>query len=330
MPRSAPDRAVRVGQCIVGVLMLAVIVAGGVLLNGYWLRAVTEVFLIATIAQSINIIAGFTGYPAFGQVVFFGLGNYATAIMMTSAHASLLAGALVGAIVCALFALLCGVPLFRLKGHYFAIATLGLNEAVKAIATNWTTLTNGGSGISLPLPPGDSGANAQMFYVAYGLLMCIAIGVVWLLGRTRFGYACRAIRADEDAAAAGGVNPLFHKTAAWMISAVIAGLAGSLYGYWQSYIDPPAVFDMDISVRGFVILLLGGPGSVFGPIVAAFALQLASTLAWSYLLTWHLGLMGVLIMGAVLLLPERSIWAELLWRIAGVRRRTLVPWRSRP
>jgi branched-chain amino acid transport system permease protein len=258
-------------------------------------------------------------------VVFFGLGNYAAAIAMTTAHAPLLAGGLLGSVICAAFALVCGLPLFRLKGHYFAIATLGLNEAVKALATNWTTLTNGGSGISLPMPPGASDTNARMFYLGYGLLMCVAIGAVWLLGRTRFGYACRAIRADEDAAAASGVNPLFYKSAAWMTSAIIAGWAGSLYAYWQSYIEPAVVFDMDIAVKGFVILLLGGPGSVFGPIVAAFALQLVSTIAWSHLLSWHLGLMGILIMMAVLFLPERQAWSDFTWWRAATRARLIVP-----
>jgi branched-chain amino acid transport system permease protein len=95
-----------------------------------------------------------------------------------------------------------------------------------------------------------------------------------------------------------------------MLSAVLAGWAGSLYAYWQSYIDPAVAFDMDISVRGFVILLLGGAGSVFGPIIAAFTLQLVSTLAWSHLLTLHLGLMGILIMVVVLLPPDQTAWAN--------------------
>jgi branched-chain amino acid transport system permease protein len=309
MPRSRPKARAAIGWLAAGCLFAAT-VAGGFVVDGYWLRTLTEVFLIATIAQSINIIAGFTGYAAFGQVVFFGLGNYAAAIAMTTLSAPFLAGAALGSVVCAGFAMVCGVPLFRLKGHYFAIATLGLNEAVKAVVNNWSGLTNGGAGISLPLPPGNSIGNAQAFYGAFLMLMWASIAVVWLLGRTRFGYACRAIRADEDAAAATGVNPLFYKTAAWMVSAVLAGWAGSLYAYWQSYIEPGVVFNMNISIEGFVVLLLGGAGSVFGPIVAAFAFQIVSTLAWGWLLTFHLGVMGILIMLTVLLLPQRSTWAE--------------------
>jgi branched-chain amino acid transport system permease protein len=121
MPRSRPDRAAWTRRGLVATL-LATTVLGGFVLNGYWLRTLTEVFLIATIAQSINIIAGFTGYAAFGQVVFFGLGNYAAAIAMTKLGAPLVAGGALGSAVCAGFAMVCGVPLFRLKGHYFAIA----------------------------------------------------------------------------------------------------------------------------------------------------------------------------------------------------------------
>jgi branched-chain amino acid transport system permease protein len=313
MPRSALNPGVT-GRG--GAIALLLILAGcGFVLNGYWLRTMTEVFLIATIAQSINIIAGFTGYAAFGQVVFFGLGNYTAAIVMVQLGLPFIAGALLGSIVCAGFALLCGLPLFRLKGHYFAIATLGLNEAVKAVVTNWTALTNGGAGLSLPLVPGGVIANARLFYLAFLSVMLAGTVAVWLLRRTKFGYACRAIRADEEAAAATGINPLWYKTAAWMISAVLAGWTGSLYAYWQSYIDPPTAFDMDISVRGFVILLLGGAGSVFGPVVAAFGFQVVATLVWSYLLTFHLGLLGIVIMAAVLWLPEQNAWSNLrgLW-----------------
>ena len=110
----------------------------------------------------------------------------------------------------------------------------------------------------------------------------------------------------------------------------IAGLAGGLYAYWQSYIAPPVAFDMDISVKGFVIMLLGGPGSVFGPVVAAFALQLVSTLAWGYLLNWHLGLMGILIMVAVLLPSERNVWTELLSPARRIILRIPVPGHGRP
>jgi branched-chain amino acid transport system permease protein len=135
------------------------------------------------------------------------------------------------------------------------------------------------------------------------LLMIVVTGVVWLLGRTRFGYACRAIRADEDGAAATGINPIFYKTAAWLLSALFAGLAGALYACWSSYVDPPTVFSMDISVKGFVIFLLGGPATVFGPIVAAFALELASNFVWGHLLSFHLGAMGIVIMLTVVYLP---------------------------
>jgi len=284
--------------------VLAALAAVGLVLDVYWLRVLTGIFLFATIAQSINIIAGFTGYPAFGQVVFFGLGAYAVAIATVRLGVPLVAGGPLAIVIGMLFAVACGAPLFRLRGHYFAIGTLGLNEATKAVAANWTALTGGGAGASLPLSAGSAAAHGRLFYFAFLLLMLAATAAVWRLDRSRFGYACRAIRADEDGAEATGINPLFYKTGAWAISAGFAALAGGLYAAWQSYIDPPTVFDMDIAVKGFVIFLLGGPGTVLGPIVAAAALELISTLVWGNLLTVHLGVMGILIMLTVLYLPQ--------------------------
>jgi branched-chain amino acid transport system permease protein len=303
MPTSKPDAARRYPVLALAVAV-AVLVTTGLVLDVYWLRVLTGVFLFATIAQSINIIAGFTGYPAFGQIVFFGLGAYAVAIASVRLGAPLIAGGLLAVAAGVLFAVACGAPLFRLRGHYFAIGTLGLNEATKAIAANWTSLTGGGAGMSLPLSAGSAAAQGRVFYFAFLLLMLAATAAVWGLGRSRFGYACRAIRADEDGAEATGIDPLLTKTGAWAISAAFAALAGGLYAAWQSYVDPPTVFDMDIAVKGFVIFLLGGPGTVFGPVLAAAALELASALVWGNLLTMHLGVMGILIMLTVLYLPQ--------------------------
>jgi len=303
MPNSNPEPG-RLFPAVPLAAAAAALAAAGLILDVYWLRILTGAFLFATVAQSINIIVGFTGYPAFGQVVFFGLGAYAVAIATADLSTPLIAAAVLAVAVGALFALVCGPPLFRLRGHYFAIGTLGLNEATKAIAANWTRLTGGGAGISLPLPTGSVAANGRVFFYAFLVLMLAATAAVWRLGRNRFGYACRAIRADEDGAEASGINPLFYKTAAWTLSAVFAALAGGFYAAWQNYVDPSTVFDMDIAVKGFVIFLLGGPGTVFGPVIAALALELVSTAVWGNLLTFHLGAMGLLIMLTVLYLPQ--------------------------
>jgi len=273
-------------------------------LNAYWLRVLTDVFLYATLAQSINIIAGYTGYPAFGNVVFFGLGAYSTGVLMVKFQASFLTSVAVGSFASVLFVLILGLPVLRLKGHYFAIATLGLNEAVKAIVDNLSGLTGGGMGLSLPLRSGEITDNARFFYLLLYTVMLASILIAYMLTRSRFGYACRAIRSDEQAAASMGINTTGYKTMAWMVSSVLTAITGSIYAYWMSYIEPSAVFDMTISVKAFVMFLLGGAATVFGPIFGAFFLQFISTFAWSHLLNYHLGTFGLIIIFVVVFLPQ--------------------------
>jgi branched-chain amino acid transport system permease protein len=123
-------------------------------------------------------------------------------------------------------------------------------------------------------------------------------------GRRRLGIACQAIRDDELKAEAMGLHVTRCKTAAWMISAALTGLVGGIYAYWMSYIDPPGVFDMAIAVKSFVIVLLGGAGTVLGPVAGAFAIELLATFTWSKLLNWHLGALGVIIVLTVMLFPD--------------------------
>jgi branched-chain amino acid transport system permease protein len=276
-------------------------------LNLYWLRILANIFMFAVLAQAINIIAGYTGYPAFGNVVFFGLGAYSTGICMVRFNTHFLTGTLAGILVCIVFTLIFGIPLLRLKGHYFAIATLGLNEATRAIVDNLSDLTGGGMGLSLPLPPGDVGVNARFFYFMLYATMVLSIIATFLLSKSRFGYACRSIRSDEDGAESMGINTTTYKTMAWMISAVFTGVAGSVYAYWMSYIEPSAVFDMTIAIKSFIIFLLGGAGTVLGPVLGSFFFETVSTLTWSHLLNYHIGTLGVIIILIVIFTPRGFI-----------------------
>jgi branched-chain amino acid transport system permease protein len=286
---------------IAGALALA---AAPSILGNYWLRILCTIYMYAVLAQGINIMAGYTGYPAFGNVVFFGVGAYATAITMVKLSAPFALGLAAAVCVCPLLALLLGPPLLRLKGHYFAIATLGLNEAVKEVASNTTGLTGGGMGLSLPLAPGGAAANAAMFYYLFLGAMLVSTWVTWEFARRNLGLACRAIRDNEAKAEAAGVYTTRSKTIAWMLSATMTGAVGGINAYWMAYIDPPGVFDMAIAVKAFVIFLLGGTGTVLGPVAGAVFVESIATLTWSKLLNWHLGAMGVIIMVVILFFPN--------------------------
>lgn len=297
-------RAAALLLALAAVLMLA----GPAFLNAYWLRLLSNVYLFAILAQGINIMAGYTGYAAFGNVVFFGIASYTTAILMAKLHWPFAAGVIAGACLCPLLVWLIGPPLLRLKGHYFAIATLGLNEAVKEIVSNTTALTGGGMGLSLPMPQGSPESNARMFYYLFLGAMLVCTWVTWEFSRRRIGLACCAIRDNETKAEAVGLHTTRYKTAAWMISAAMTGLAGGIHAHWMTYIDPSGAFDMAIAVKSFVIFLLAGPGTVLGPIVGAFFIEMLAALTWSKLLNWHLGAMGLLIMLVILLFPNGFRW----------------------
>ena len=287
---------------VVLVLMLFAIAPWA--LSGYWLRVLSMVFMLAVVAQGINLMAGYTGYPAFGNVVFFGIGGYAVAMLMVKLQWPFATAAPLAVLICAAVALVLGPPLLRLRGHYFAIATLGLNETAKELVANAGTWTGGGMGMSLPLPPGGPAANAARFYYLFFALLLLATVLTWAFSRSRLGLGCRAIRDNEDKALFTGLHTTRYKTAAWTLSAAMTGAAGAIQAWWLTYIDPPSMFDLALAVKAFAILLLGGAGTVLGPVVGAFFVELLANLTWSRLLNWHLGATGLIIMVAVLLFPD--------------------------
>jgi branched-chain amino acid transport system permease protein len=283
---------------------LLLLAAGPWYLNGYWIRIGANIFMYVALALGINLMAGHTGYPAFANVVYFGIGGYATAVLTGRLGASFAATLPASVLLCALLAMLIGPPLLRLGGHYFAIATLGLNEAIRDVVSNTDRLTSGGMGISLPLPPGGPAANAMNFYFLFLGTAVIATWITWEFSRRRLGIACQAIRDNEVKAEACGLYTTRYKNTVWMISAAITGAVGSINAYWMTYIDPSSVFDMAIAVKSFVIFLLGGAGTVLGPIGGAVFVELLATYTWSKLLNWHRGAMGFIIMLVIAVFPH--------------------------
>lgn len=283
--------------------LLAILVVLPPFLSLYWLRLLTSVLMLAVIAQGMNAMAGFVGYPAFGNVVFFGIGAYGAALAMTAGF-GMAPALLIGAVPAAVLALAVGPLLLRLRGHYFAIATLGLNEVVSALAANLSGFTGGAAGLSLPLGAGTASDAAYRAYSGFVALFAASLALGIFLRDSRFGYGCRAIRANEEAAEATGVATLRVKSIAWMLSALLTAAAGGLYARWVGFIEPSQVFDMSISVKAFVMFLLGGAGTVFGPLIGSLLIESATTLAWSHLLKFHLLILGVTIMLVVLMLPD--------------------------
>ncbi len=304
-------------KAIVLAVLVLLFAALPFVVTGFWVRLVTSIFMFAVLASALNIIAGFTGYAAFGNMVFFGLGAYTTAVLMSKVGLPFVAAFLCSGGVAVVTALVLGMLLLRLKGHYFALGTLGAAEAVKYGIDNLTGLTGGGQGITVPQMPGSPATVNTLFYFIMFALLIVIVALSWRISRNRLGYAFKAIRADEEAAGVMGIDATRYKIIAWSLSAVFTGVSGGVYAYWFSYIDPPTVFDVMWVVKMFVILLIGGAGTVFGPVVGAFILETISELVWSRFISLHLGILGTIIMLVVLFMPNGIV--SLVSRGKGLR-----------
>ena len=289
---------------MLGCLVVLGFVALPFLIEGYWVRVTTSILMYAIVTAALNIIAGFAGYAAFGNIVFFGIGAYTTAMLMLRVGFPWWGGVIVGGLLAAIYAILLGIPILRLRGHYFAIATLGINRATEQIALDWGSFTGGGKGITLPLPKMEiQQFYAMIYFIMFGLLL-LTVLANFMISRSRLGYALRAIRDNEDAAEASGIFPARCKITAWAISAFLTGLTGGVFAYWFSFIEPATVFDIMIAVKAFVMMMLGGAGTVLGPVLGAFLIELISETVWGKFLTLHMMILGVIMVAVVILIPK--------------------------
>jgi branched-chain amino acid transport system permease protein len=268
-------------------------------LNVYLRSFALFTMMYVVLALSWNIISGFTGYTSFGHVIFYGIGAYACAILVADHGWHWLPTLLVAAGVAAAVGVALGYPVLRLKGPYFAIAMLGAAEGMRVVATVWDGLTHGGLGISLP-----SVENSIATYYAMLGLMLITIGVAYAIGHSRFGIRLNAIREDEVAAEALGINATAYKLAAFALSAAFPAVAGGIQAYKVLYIDPPSVFFVQITIAMALMSMLGGKGTVIGPIVGAVLLYTAQELTWVNFPTAHLIAYGLFIVIVARFMPR--------------------------
>jgi branched-chain amino acid transport system permease protein len=254
--------------------------------------------LMAVLAQSWNIIGGYTGYASFGNSVFYGLGSYGVAIAMVQWNLPFGVGLAFGAVLALLFALLIGLPVLRLRGHYFAICTLALAEVMTAIVSN-LEIAGRNTGLVLPLLRGD----ALFYELSLGLLALTTLTVAYI-ARSRFGFGLIAIRENEEAAAVMGVDTTRYKVAAFAISGFFTSLAGGIHAYWITFLDPVSAFDITLNVKMIIMAVFGGPGSIFGPVVGAFLLSAISEVLSTKISTLASLFFGFVIIVAVVFMPR--------------------------
>jgi ABC-type branched-subunit amino acid transport system ATPase component/ABC-type branched-subunit amino acid transport system permease subunit len=239
-------------------------------------------FLLAVQASSWNIISGYAGYVSLGHSMFLGLGSYTAAIVAMHTGVNPLLVAPLGGVTAVLVAVLVGAVVLRTRGHAFVIITIALLLAAQIVATSWTSLTHGSDGITLSLPFWSSDFQNIPFYYAFlGLLVLTVLFSAWL-GRTKFGTGLVSIREDEGKAASIGVNTTVVKTLAYGASAFFIGVAGGVYAYFQTFLNPVGSFAILGSVLIVLSALLGGRGTLYGPVLGAFIVQLINEGATVY------------------------------------------------
>jgi len=300
-------RAWLIGPAAAVVLLIALPFIG----NNYILRIATSMLMYVALASSWNYIGGFAGYPSFATAAFFGLGAYAGGILQFKGVPMVAAWLIAGVIVTA-FASAVGRAILRLRGHYFAIASLVIADVLREVINGMTGVTGGGMGLNVPVMKIDVTTQARLFYAAMLAVAALAVVTSAFLDRSRIGFGLRCIEQNEDVALRLGVHTARYKTIAFALSSIYPALAGAVYASWVSYIDPAEAFDVLFSIKPIIMALLGGAGTVAGPIVGAFIFQAMEELVWRNFLSVHLGLLGLIVVLLILFLPQGLLRHRLL------------------
>jgi len=311
---SGPGLRLLVAAALVGIALYPILSD-----NRYYQNMIILTLLFAIMGSGWNIISGFTGYVSLGQSVFLGIGAYTTALFSVRLFGPENPGEQgvnpfwfvpVAAVVAGIFAAVVGAILMRTRGHSFVILTIAFLFVMQLVTLNWSGLTNGNHGLTLPLTTWDREYQYWPFYYALFGLMLLSVALSWWIRRSKLGMGLVAIREDEDKAASVGVNTPIYKVLAYVGSAVFIGAAGGVYAYYLTFIDPRGMFDIVISVQVVLAVLIGGRGTIWGPVLGAFILEpLLETTNTELGIGGNerLILLGVLLGLIVLLLPRGII-----------------------
>jgi len=283
------------------VLIVIVLLIVPYITTGYIISLLASIFVAGILAASWNLMSGFVGYVSFGHQVFFGIGAYTTAILVTSlklGEGSLLYTVALGGVVAAVFGFAFGYPAFILRGPYFSILTLGFSEFMYVIMVN-TPWFGGAEGLNLPpvyiLP--------KYYLITFFIFVFFSLFLYWMR-KSKFGFALSSIRQDEDAAESSGIPTLQYKMTAFAISAFFPGLVGGAYVWYITYLDAVAAFDLHVVVQMIAVTMFGGLGTVVGPVIGAFFFVLLSEVLWSTMPELYLVVLGVIIVIVIQFMPR--------------------------
>jgi branched-chain amino acid transport system ATP-binding protein/branched-chain amino acid transport system permease protein len=294
---AAPGRG-RAAGVVAAAAVLALFVAIPLLTRGYGLQLATDVLAAITLAYGWNLISGFTGYLSFGQVSFYGIGAYTTALLVIHAHIPWYIAVCVSGVVGALAALVLGPIMLRLRGILFALGMLGLARILAVVFNNWGFA---GASLGLSLP---AALTPVQVYIGMGLVALAGVAASAFFVHSGFGLDAMSLNEDEPAAVAFGVPATQVKVIAFVLSAALPAIAGGLVAWNRSYIDPTSAFDPSLDLQTVVFVLFGGIGTLWGPLLGATVLMLVGEELLVYLPNAELALFGLVVIVTVLAFPS--------------------------
>lgn len=270
--------------------------------ENYIVRTAVMIAMYTALAYSWNIIGGFTGYPSFATVAFFGIGCYVGGIAQRNGVPMVVAWVL-ATIVVGAFAATLGAILLRLKGHYFAIGSIAVVEVCRLLISSWRSVTGGGDGLNIPILRWSPNEVVAFFLMVMLVLMLITFAMNVFVDRHRLGFGLRCIRQNEDAANMTGINTTLYKVIGFTLSALFCGTVGAAYASWVGYIDPTDSFQILLTIKVPVMVLLGGAGTVLGPALGSGAFVILEEIFWANFLDWNRAILGGIIVFLIFFLP---------------------------
>jgi branched-chain amino acid transport system permease protein len=280
------------------VVAAALLIAAPLRLNGYLLNLLYVTVLSVALAYGWNIISGYAGYFSFGQIAFFGIGAYATGLLVADARWPWMLAAFAGGVLACALSVPLGYVMLRLRGPFFAMGMFGMAQMVRVLVT---AIPATGAGAGLFLPP-----NSGLLEVYYWTLAvaAAAFGLTVWIDRSAFGLRLQALREDEQVAGTLGVDATRAKITAFALSALIPGLLGGGYALFLTYIEPDAAFSSRLDLQSIVMAILGGVGTVWGPLVGALVMTQISEALWAKFPQAYLMIFGGLLVVLLIALPR--------------------------
>jgi len=312
---------------IIVILVIGVGALAPMWLSPFLTRVLQLFFFSAALASAWNILGGYAGYWSFGHTVFIGVGAFSAAHYVANVGTfgapslAIVPPILVGGIVSGVLAAVIAYPFLRLRGIYFAIAMLAFSQVLAELVNNIDWF-EGGIGVSVPAELPEGMAPERFYYYVFGLLFLLCLGISAWIRKSKLGYGLISIREDEDTAGMLGVPAEHYKIITFVISATLIGMLGAVYAHSVGHLTTYTVFRIDFSLNMIVHTLIGGIGTLFGPVVGAGVMLLITHVLLSRLLDVHMLVTGLIVVAIVLLMPG-GILSVVTKRLSPRRPRTV-------